>query len=121
MNWYLEPFKKYADFSGRARRKEYWLFNLFNLIITVALAFLDMFTGTFNEETGVGLLSGIYTVGVLIPGLAVSIRRLHDTGHSGWWILVNLVPLLGALVFIYFMVLDSKPGSNEYGPSPKGL
>ena len=72
-----------------------------------------------NPETGLGFFSGIYALGVMIPGIAVSVRRLHDTGRSGWWLLINLVPLLGSIVFIYFTVLDSNPESNEYGPSPK--
>jgi uncharacterized membrane protein YhaH (DUF805 family) len=119
MNWYLEVLKKYAVFEGRARRKEYWYFQLFNFLISLALGFVDMFTGFFDPETGLGFFSGIYALGVMIPGIAVSIRRLHDTGRSGWWLLINLVPLLGSIVFIYFTVLDSIPGSNEYGPSPK--
>lgn len=120
MNWYLEVLKKYAVFEGRARRKEYWLFNLFNLLITIALAFIDVLTGSFDSETGLGLLSGIYTLAVFIPGIAVSVRRLHDTGRTGWWLLINLVPVLGVIVYIYFMVLDGNPERNEYGPSPKG-
>ncbi len=119
MNWYLEVLKKYAVFEGRARRKEYWFFQLFNFLISLALGFIDLFTGLYNPETGLGFFSGIYALGVMIPGIAVSVRRLHDTGRSGWWLLINLVPLLGSIVFIYFTVLDSNPGSNEYGPSPK--
>ena len=119
MNWYLEVLKKYAVFDGRARRKEYWFFQLFNFLISLALGFIDIATGLFDPETGLGLFSGIYALGVMIPGIAVSVRRLHDTGRSGWWLLINLVPLLGSIVFIYFTVLDSTPESNEYGQSPK--
>ena len=82
--------------------------------------YIDVLTGFLDPETGLGVFSGIYALGVMIPGMAVSVRRLHDTGRNGWWILINLVPLLGTLVFIYFMVLDSNPERNEYGPSPKG-
>ncbi len=119
MNWYLEVLKKYAVFSGRARRKEYWFFVLFNIIISIVLAVIDGVTGSFSPEAGMGLLGGIYTLAVLIPGIAVSVRRLHDTERSGWWLLIALVPLIGAIVLLVFMVQDSKPGQNQYGANPK--
>ncbi len=119
MNWYLEVLKKYAVFSGRARRKEYWFFVLFNIIISIVLAVIDGVTGSFSAEAGMGLLGGIYTLAVLIPGIAVSVRRLHDTERSGWWLLIALVPLIGAIVLLVFMVQDSKPGQNQYGANPK--
>lgn len=75
--------------------------------------------GSFNPEAGIGLLGGIYTLAVLIPGLAVTIRRLHDTGRSGWWFLIILIPILGPIVLLVFMVLDSQPTDNNYGPNPK--
>jgi uncharacterized membrane protein YhaH (DUF805 family) len=120
MDWYLEVLKKYAVFEGRAGRKEYWFFILFNILISMALGYVDWLTGNINPETGLGILSGIYALGVMIPGMAVSVRRLHDTDRSGWWLLITFVPVIGAIVFLYFMVLDSNPESNEYGPSPKG-
>jgi uncharacterized membrane protein YhaH (DUF805 family) len=119
MNWYLEVLKKYAVFSGRARRKEYWMFFLFNLIITVVLALIDSLMGTFSPQAGLGLLSGLYSLAVLIPSIAVTVRRLHDTGRSGWWILIGLIPIIGGIVLLIFMVLDSQPGENQYGPNPK--
>ena len=119
MNWYLEVLKKYAVFSGRARRKEFWFFVLFNIIISIVLAVIDGVTGSFSAEAGMGLLGGIYTLAVLIPGIAVSVRRLHDTERSGWWLLIALVPLIGAIVLLVFMVQDSKPGQNQYGANPK--
>lgn len=119
MNWYLEVLKKYSAFSGRARRKEYWVFLLFNIVISVALAVIDGATGTFSEEMGLGLLGGVYALAVLIPSIAVSVRRLHDTDRSGWWLLLAVVPVLGAIVLLVFMALDSKPGENQYGPNPK--
>jgi uncharacterized membrane protein YhaH (DUF805 family) len=119
MNWYLEVLKKYAVFSGRARRKEYWMFFLFNLIITFVLILIDSLMGTISPQSGLGLLSGLYSLAVLIPSIAVTIRRLHDTGRSGWWILISLVPVLGGIVLLIFMVLDSEPGANQYGPNPK--
>jgi uncharacterized membrane protein YhaH (DUF805 family) len=119
MNWYVEVLKKYAVFSGRARRKEYWMFFLFNLIITFVLILIDSLMGTISPQSGLGLLSGLYSLAVLIPSIAVTIRRLHDTGRSGWWILISLVPVLGGIVLLIFMVLDSEPGANQYGPNPK--
>jgi uncharacterized membrane protein YhaH (DUF805 family) len=119
MNWYLEALKKYAVFSGRARRTEYWMFILFNIIITVVLALIDILTGTFSPQAGVGLLGGLYALAVLIPSIAVTVRRLHDTGRSGWWILIGLVPVIGTIVLLIFMVQDSQPGENQYGPNPK--
>ncbi|CAA0125111.1 Inner membrane protein YhaH [Halioglobus japonicus] len=119
MNWYLEVIRKYAQFSGRARRKEYWFFVLFNLIISIALTFVDSVIGTLNTETGYGVLSGIYSLAVLIPSLAVSFRRLHDTGRNAWWLLIGLIPIIGAIVLLVFMVQDSQEGENEYGASPK--
>ena len=108
MRWYIEVLKKYAVFEGRARRTEYWMFTLVNIIITLVLAALSF-----------GTLESIYGLLVFIPSLAVSVRRLHDTGRSGWWLLIGLIPLLGALVLIYFFILDSQPGDNQYGPNPK--
>jgi len=119
MNWYLVALKKYAVFAGRARRKEFWFFTLFNVLIAVALAIIDMFTGTFDEDVGLGLLSGLYALALIVPSIAVTVRRLHDTDRSGWWYLLVLVPLIGGLVILVFMLLDSTPGSNRFGPNPK--
>jgi uncharacterized membrane protein YhaH (DUF805 family) len=119
MIWYLDVLKKYAVFSGRARRKEYWYFCLFNVIISIVLAIIDVIFGTFSRAAGIGLLGGIYALAVLIPGLAVSVRRLHDRNRSGWWLFIALVPLIGAIVLVVFMVQDSQEGDNQYGPNPK--
>lgn len=121
MDWYLEVIRKYAEFSGRARRKEYWFFTLFNLLAMLLLSFIDGMIGLYSIEAGVGLLSGIYALGILIPSLAVTVRRLHDTSRSGWWLLIALIPLIGAVVLLVFTVLDSQSGSNQYGPDPKGM
>jgi uncharacterized membrane protein YhaH (DUF805 family) len=118
MDWYLEVLKKYAVFSGRARRKEYWMFTLFNVLISIVLAIVDRVLG-FGENGGTGPLGALYSLAVLIPSLAVSVRRLHDTGRSGWWLLLGLVPCVGFIVLLIFMVQDSQPGANEYGPNPK--
>ena len=80
---------------------------------------IDQAIGTGSIEGGVGLLGGLYSLAVLLPGLGVSVRRLHDTGRSGWWILINLIPLIGSIVFLVFTVSDGDPGPNQYGPSPK--
>ncbi|KPL17442.1 MAG: hypothetical protein AMS26_01020 [Bacteroides sp. SM23_62] len=114
MNWYIEVLKKYAVFSGRARRKEYWYFVLFNLIIYIILSIIDY---AINSA----ILSTIYSLGVLIPSIAVAVRRLHDTNRTGWWLLIGLIPIIGWIVLIIFMVLDSQKGENQYGPNPKGV
>jgi uncharacterized membrane protein YhaH (DUF805 family) len=119
MNWYLGVLKKYVDFSGRARRKEYWVFFLFNLIISCVLSAVDVFIGTYSASAGIGLLAGLYGLAVLLPGIGVTVRRLHDTGRSGWWILIALIPLVGWIVLLVFMLLDSQPETNAYGPNPK--
>ncbi len=119
MNWYLEVLKKYAVFEGRSRRKEYWFFFLFNIIISIVLSIVDGITGTFSAKAGLGLLSGIYSLAVLIPSLAVSVRRLHDISRSGWWLLIALIPLVGAIVLLVFMLQDGKAGQNQYGANPK--
>lgn len=119
MNWYLEVWKKYAVFSGRSRRREYWFFVLFNIIISVVLVMIDIAIGLGNKEAGIGVLSGIYSLAVIIPSLAVTVRRLHDTDKTGWWLLIIFVPVIGAIVMLVFMLLDSQPGENKYGPSPK--
>ena len=114
MNWYLDVLKKkYADFSGRAHRTEFWMFTLFNIIIAVVVLIIDMFI------TG-GLIYALYWLAVLVPSIALGARRLHDTDKSGWMLLLGLIPLVG-LVLIYFFVIDSQPGPNKYGPNPKGV
>lgn len=120
MNWYLEVLKKYAVFDGRAGQKEYWWFSLFSFIIILVLSVIDIVTGTFNVNVGLGLLGGIYTLAVLIPSIAVSVRRLHDTDRSGWWFLINGIPLIGVIVFLVFTAQDGTSGDNQYGSNPKG-
>ena len=119
MNWYLEVLKKYAVFDGRARRKEYWFFALFNFIVAFVFALVDMGLGTFNTESGYGVISGIYSLAVMVPAIAVAIRRLHDTDRSGWWFFILLIPLVGAIWFLVLMVLDGTAGQNQYGPDSK--
>ena len=119
MNWYLQVLKKYAEFGGRSRRKEYWFFVLFSTLISILLISIDSATGTLRSPAGLGLLSGIYSLAVLIPSLAVSVRRLHDTSRTGWWLLLGIVPLIGPIVLLVFFVSDGNPDDNEYGPNPK--
>lgn len=119
MDWYLEVLKKYAVFEGRARRKEYWFFVLFNILISIGLTIIDSATGMFDAQAGMGLLSGIYALAVLVPSIAVGVRRLHDTNRSGWWLLISFIPIIGTIVLIVFLATDSKPETNQYGPNPK--
>ncbi len=115
MNWYVEVLKKYADFNGRARRSEFWMFTLISTIISIILYLIDK---RIMPNSGVQVLNTLYSLAVLVPSLAVSVRRLHDTGRSGWWILVNVIPILGQLVYLVFLIQDSQ-GANQYGSSPK--
>ena len=108
MNWYLDVLKNYAEFDGRAGREEYWQFTLLNIIISIALYL------SFNE------LWAVYTVVVLIPSIAVSVRRLHDIDRSGWWVLIVIVPFF-IIALLFMMLLDGKPGDNRYGFNPKDV
>lgn len=119
MSWFLLALKKYATFRGRSQRSEYWYFFLFYLLIVLALAFLDVLLGTFSEAEGIGLFSGLFVLAMLLPSLAVGVRRLHDIGRTGWWLLIAFVPIIGTLVLLVFAVQDSEPGTNAYGPNPK--
>ncbi len=128
IEWYLDVFRKYAVFSGRSRRKEYWSFILINWII--GLVYVGMlFIGAYISSRDGSVFNGIqmianvlyygYAIASMVPGLAVSIRRLHDIGKSGWWYLIGLIPVVGTIVLIVFLCKDSDPGLNEYGPNPK--
>ena len=112
MNWYLHVLKNYASFSGRARRKEYWMFVLFNLIATLVCMLID-------AVIQMPIFQFVYGVGVIIPYIAVTVRRLHDTDRSGWWILISFIPLIGSIVLLVFMCFDSQPGTNRFGDNPK--
>jgi len=115
MSWYLEVLKKYAIFSGRARRKEYWMFVLINVIISFVLYFIEGLAG------GPGVVGGLYGLALLIPSIAVGVRRLHDTNLTGWWLLIGLIPVIGAVILIVFTVQDGEQGANQYGPDPKAV
>lgn len=119
MNWYIKVLKQYADFSGRARRKEYWMFVLFNVIFAFTLGLIDGLMGAYDSQTSYGVLGGLYTLAVLIPSLAVTVRRLHDVGKSGWMYFIILIPFIGAIWLLVLMLTDGNSGVNEYGPNPK--
>lgn len=111
MEWYLEALRKYAVMSGRARRKEYWMFTLIYILFAIGLGFVAGFIGLADEQ-GNSMLLNLYILAMLVPSLTVGVRRMHDTGRSGWWLLVPIVNFV-------FAVQDSEPGENRYGPNPK--
>lgn len=124
MNWYLKVLKQYTDFSGRARRKEYWMYTLFNLIFAIVALMVDLLLGTSFEMNGMNILGYgyiymLYNLFVIIPGLAVSVRRLHDVGKSGWFLLIAFIPLIGAIWLLVLYVTDSDSGNNKWGANPK--
>jgi uncharacterized membrane protein YhaH (DUF805 family) len=114
VNWYVDALKKYVDFNGRARRQAYWMYFLFNVIILVVLAIVSGIIGTM-------ILYYLYGLAIFLPSHAVGVRRLHDTGRSGWFILLELIPLVGSIVLLVFLCSDSQPGHNQYGPNPKEI
>ena len=121
MHWLTGPITKYVVWKGRATRSEYWYFILFTSLITLGLSMIDQATGTFDQETNQGLMSGLFSLFILLPSIAVFVRRLHDTGRSGWWFWILLVPLVGFIVILVFFCTDSQEEANQYGPNPKGL
>ena len=123
MNWYLKCLKQYFDFSGRARRKEYWMFCLFNLIIAYILNVIDSAIGlTFPVGiVELGILGVIYSLLLFIPGLAVGVRRLHDIGKSGWFYLIGLIPLVGAIIVLIWFCKEGEHKTNKWGPDPKNI
>jgi uncharacterized membrane protein YhaH (DUF805 family) len=121
VNSFLTALKKYAMFSGRSARSEYWYFILFYFLFLIVLAFVDVFAGTISESAGLGLLSALFALAMLVPSLSVSVRRLHDTDHSGWWFLLAFIPIVGGIWLFVYMVQDSVAGVNQYGPNPKAV
>jgi uncharacterized membrane protein YhaH (DUF805 family) len=116
--WKKVVLENYANFSGRARRAEFWWYFLANFIISIIFNIIDAVIGS-GMGGGIGVIGLIYSLAVLVPGLAVAVRRLHDTGKSGWWLLIALIPLVGIIVLIVFWATDSTPGANDYGMSEK--
>ncbi|MBF0709152.1 MULTISPECIES: DUF805 domain-containing protein [Bacillales] len=113
MNWYLKVLKNYVNFQGRARRKEYWMFTLFNVIFSIVLTIVESLADISP------FLTSIYSLFIILPSLAVTVRRLHDTGRSGWWVLIGLIPLIGSIVILVFTCLDSDVEENRFGINPK--
>jgi uncharacterized membrane protein YhaH (DUF805 family) len=133
MEWMLMPLRRYADFSGRSRRKEYWMFTLGILIVYAICFALIAMSGVFASMgdagaapqmsvlgyLGFGLL-GIFALGIFIPALAVIVRRLHDQDKSGWFILIQFIPYIGGIIMLVFMCIEGTKGENRFGPDPKG-
>lgn len=120
MSWYLLAWQRAADFSGRSRRKEYWIFNLFNAIFVMVLALLAVaFSDQDKPQTIPLFLVLLYCVVVFVPSLSVTIRRLHDIGKSGWWYFISFVPVIGGIILFVFTLFDSEPNANEWGLDPK--
>ena len=111
--WYVGVLKRYAEFDGRARRREFWMYFLVNLAIAIGLTLVSRMLGLF------GFLRIIYSLATLVPSLAVGARRLHDTGKSGWWLLLGLIPVLGGIALLVMMAMEGEAGDNPYGPNPK--
>ncbi len=124
MSLMFQPLKKYAEFTGRARRSEYWLFTLFVFLVELAYIILvNVVGGGQAQMNGLGMaltgLYGLFMLGMIVPGLAVAFRRLHDTDRSAWWLLIGLLPFIGGIVLLVFNVLPGTTGANKFGPDPK--
>lgn len=122
INWYKKVLNQYADFEGRARRTEYWMFTLVNMLIMLPLYIIG-FIGMTSESSllstvGFGLYM-LYGFAVLVPSLAVGVRRLHDTGKSGWMLLVSIIPIIGFFWLLFLLISEGDRGDNQYGPDPK--
>jgi len=126
--YFLDTLKyRYAKFDGRATRSEFWYFALFSFIGSFIFGLIDalivnpMLGATPGQMGQGGFLQFIFALALMVPSIALAVRRLHDIGKSGWWYLIAFIPIVGVLVLLYFFVLDSQPGSNQYGPNPKGM
>ena len=132
MEWMLMPLKRYAEFTGRSQRKEYWMWFLFIIIVTVVTTWLDIFLGLGGSATGstsgmgasfnlnFGWLTMLFMLAILVPNLAVGARRLHDLDKSGWWLLIGLIPFFGGLYLLFLFAQPGTSGPNSYGADPKG-
>ena len=120
MNWYLKALSQYAKFSGRACRREYWTFTFVNLAIYIVLKIISD-TGDSSSLGIVDYILFLFALAIILPSLAVQVRRLHDIGKNGLWILINIVPIIGFIVLVVFCVRDSDPGANDYGPPPAAV
>ena len=132
MEWMLMPLKRYAEFTGRSRRKEFWMWYLFVMIMYFVLMYLDATLGLGGSATGYaqggsvgfnmtgGVLTILFMLAVLVPNIALAVRRMHDIGKSGWHVLIGIIPLFGWAYVLYCYVQPGQPGPNQYGPDPKG-
>lgn len=118
IDWAKRPLQLYADFSGRAPRAEYWWFALAEIVAFLVASILDSILGLHLGGSGIGIFYLIVALGLLIPALAVSVRRLHDTDRSGWWLLIAIIPLIGAIALLVFMLLEGNQEPNRFGPNP---
>jgi uncharacterized membrane protein YhaH (DUF805 family) len=119
MNWYLKVWQQFSDFNSRARRREYWIFALFQIMAIIAAIILDNLLGISIDDSGMGPIYLIYILMSIVPNLAVSVRRLHDIGKSGWMILVGIIPIAGSIWLIVLFALEGDSGRNRFGPDPK--
>lgn len=128
MDWMLMPYRRYFDFSGRSRRKEYWMFALFSVIVVMVAVMLMFAGGVAASEAGGsagpmfwlgGAIIGVFGLGSIIPSIAVQVRRFHDQDRSGWMVLLGFIPYVGGLIVLVFMCLEGTRGNNRYGPDPK--
>jgi len=117
MKWYFETLRKYAVFAGRARRREYWMFELWHAMILVALFVIDIKVSASGHNGAWAF--ALYLLATALPSFAGLVRRLHDTNHSGWWIFISMVPLVGQFVLLSFLIKDGDPGANRFGANPK--
>ena len=118
MEWMFLPFKRYAEFSGRSQRKEYWMFILFTLFVLASFGVIRRIEAPGSLTTI--LILWLFFLVAAVPGVAVQVRRFHDQDRSGWLFLLHLIPYAGSLIVLVFMALDGTPGPNRYGPDPKG-
>ena len=121
MKYFLYCLQHYADFNGRARRSEYWYYTLFNFLIYIACVVLALLLAIATDTPGFIALAYLWGLATLLPTIAVCVRRLHDTGKSGWFYLTVLIPLVGGILMLVWMCTDSEQGHNGYGPNPKGV
>ncbi|MHB8087994.1 MAG: DUF805 domain-containing protein [Anaerolineaceae bacterium] len=119
MKYYVAALKKYAVFSGRASKKEFWMFVLFNILVSLVLGIFDYILGTTYGPREIGILSSIYSLVVFLPSLGVAIRRLHDIGNIGWWVFISLVPIIGIIWYVIIMSKNGDPAENAFGPVPE--
>lgn len=119
MEWYIKVLQNYVNFNGRARRKEYWMFALFNILFLFCAVIVDNLTELNFDYMDYGLITVLYNLFVFLPSMAVAVRRLHDIGKSGFMILVGLIPVIGSIWLIVLLLTDSEYATNEYGPNPK--